>query len=112
VGVSPLSGQSQLGNAARGHSQDMACNRFFSHTGSDGSAFSTRITRAGYSYSSAAENIAAGYGDPASVVSGWMGSQGHKDNILNPAYTEIGIGYIYVAGSPYGVYWTADFARP
>lgn len=112
VGVAPLSGQSQLGNAARGHSQDMACNGFFSHTGSDGSSFAVRITRSGYSYSAAAENIAAGYGDPASVVAGWMGSQGHKDNMLNPNYTEIGIGYIYVAGSPYGVYWTANFGRP
>lgn len=112
VGVAPLSGQSQLGNAARGHSQDMACNGFFSHTGSDGSTFAVRITRVGYSYSAAAENIAAGYGDPASVVAGWMGSQGHKDNMLNPNYTEVGIGYIYVAGSPYGVYWTANFGRP
>ena len=112
VGVAPLSNQSQLGNAARGHSQDMACNKFFSHTGSDGSSFTTRISRAGYSYSAAAENIAAGYGDPASVVAGWMGSQGHKENMLNPAYTEVGIGYIYVSGSPYGVYWTADFGRP
>ena len=112
MGVAPLSSQSQLGNAARGHSQDMACNRFFSHTGSDGSTFAVRITRAGYNYSAAAENIAAGYGDPASVVAGWMGSQGHKDNMLNPNYTEVGIGYIYVAGSPYGAYWTANFGRP
>ncbi len=112
AGVAPLNGQSQLGNAARGHSQDMACNGFFSHTGSDGSTFAVRITRAGYSYSAAAENIAAGYGDPASVVAGWMGSQGHKDNMLNPNYTEVGIGYVYVSGSPYGVYWTANFGRP
>ena len=111
-GLPALTVQSQLTAAARGHSQDMACNKFFSHTGSDGSSFSTRISRAGYSYSAAAENIAAGYGDPASVVAGWMGSQGHKDNMLNPNYTEVGIGYIYVAGSPYGVYWTANFGRP
>jgi uncharacterized protein YkwD len=112
VGVDPVNGQNQLGTAARAHSQDMACNRFFDHTGSDGSSFAARITRAGYSYSAAAENIAAGYGDPASVVAGWMGSQGHKDNMLNPIYTQVGVGYIYVAGSPYGVYWTADFAKP
>ncbi len=110
--VDPLSAQSQLGSAARGHSQDMACNGFFSHTGSDGSSPSARISRQGYSWGAVAENIAAGYGDPASVVSGWMGSQGHKANILNGDYTEIGIGYIYVAGSPYGAYWTANFASP
>jgi uncharacterized protein YkwD len=112
TGAAPLSVQAQLGNAARGHSQDMGCNGFFSHTGSDGSSPATRVSRQGYSWSAVAENIAAGYGDPSSVVSGWMGSQGHKDNILNPIYTEIGIGYIYVSGSPYGSYWTANFARP
>jgi len=107
-----VKGQGQVGIAARSHSKDMACNSFFSHTGSDGSSPSSRISREGYSWSAVAENIAAGYGDPATVVAGWMGSQGHKDNILNPNYTEIGIGYVYVAGSPYGAYWTADFARP
>jgi uncharacterized protein YkwD len=112
VGVGSLSGQGQLGSAARSRSKDMACNGFFSHTGSDGSSPSARISREGYGWSAVAENIAAGYGDPASVVAGWMGSQGHKDNILNPNYTEIGIGYVYVSGSPYGTYWTADFARP
>jgi uncharacterized protein YkwD len=112
AGVGLLSGQGQLGNAARSHSQDMACNGFFSHTGSDGSSPSMRISREGYSWSAIAENIAAGYGDPASMVTGWMGSQGHKDNILNPNYTEVGIGYVYVAGSPYGAYWTANFAHP
>lgn len=90
----------------------MACNGFFSHTGSDGSSPSQRISRQGYHWSAIAENIAAGYGDPASVVAGWMGSQGHKENLLNPDYTEVGIGYVYVAGSPYGAYWTADFAHP
>jgi len=112
AGVAPLSAQGQLGSAARGHSQDMACNGFFSHTGSDGSSPSQRISRQGYHWSAIAENIAAGYGDPASVVVGWMGSQGHKENLLNPDYTEVGIGYVYVAGSPYGAYWTADFAHP
>jgi uncharacterized protein YkwD len=112
VNIGPLTGQNQLGNAARGHSQDMSCKGFFSHTGSDGSSPSGRVSRAGYSWSAVAENIAAGYGDPASVVAGWMGSQGHKDNILSPNYTEIGIGYVYLAGSPYGAYWTADFAKP
>lgn len=112
VGVGPLSGQGQLGKAARSHSQDMACKGYFSHTGSDGSSPSARISREGYGWSAIAENIAAGYGDPASVVAGWMGSQGHKDNILNPNYIEIGIGFVYATGSPYGSYWTADFARP
>jgi uncharacterized protein YkwD len=112
AGVGPLSGQGQLGSAARSHSKDMACNGFFSHTGSDGSSPAARISSEGYGWSAIAENIAAGYGNPASVVAGWMGSQGHKDNMLNPNYTEIGIGYVSATGSPYGAYWTADFARP
>jgi uncharacterized protein YkwD len=110
-GLSPLSKQSQLTTAARNHSEDMACNDFFSHTSpTTGSPFD-RLAAIGYSYSSAAENIAAGYGSPAAVVSGWMSSSGHRANILG-SYTQIGIGYAYWSGSSYGSYWTAVFGRP
>lgn len=90
----------------------MACNKYFSHTGLNGSSPGDRISAAGYSWSSYAENIAAGYGSPADVVAGWMDSPGHRANILSTNVTEIGIGYVYVASSPYGVYWTAVFASP
>jgi len=55
------------------------------------------------------ENIAAGYGSPGSVVSAWMGSEGHRNNILNPNFTQAGAGYAYCANSEYGSYWTLQF---
>ncbi len=110
-GLGPLSEQSQLAAAARVHSNDMACNHFFSHTGSDGSSPFDRMSRQGYSFSAAAENIAAGYGSPADVVAGWMGSEGHRANILG-TYVHIGVGYTYEPNSDWGTYWTATFGSP
>ncbi|MBM4425214.1 MAG: CAP domain-containing protein [Chloroflexi bacterium] len=110
-GLGPLSQQSQLTAAAQAHSTDMACNHFFSHTGSNGSSPFDRMAQQGYSFSAAAENIAAGYGTPADVVAGWMNSPGHRANILGP-YTQIGVGYIYEPNSDWGTYWTTTFGSP
>jgi uncharacterized protein YkwD len=111
-GLAPLAIQSQLTTAARLHSADMACNNFFSHTGSDGSSSSLRVARQGYIGSYIGENIAAGYSTPESTVNAWMNSSGHRANILNVNYIELGVGYVYRSGSPYGAYWTNAFARP
>jgi uncharacterized protein YkwD len=111
-GIPALTRDSRLNKAARLHSADMACNNFFSHTNLQGVPFYTRITNQGYSYSFAAENIAAVYATPASVVQGWMGSSGHRTNMLNSIYKHIGIGYVYRGGSQWGHYWTTDFASP
>ncbi|MFZ5923265.1 MAG: CAP domain-containing protein [Chloroflexota bacterium] len=114
VGAAPLAANARLAVSSQRHSNDMACNSFFDHTGSDGSAPWDRMTQAGYTWIMAAENIAAGYSTPASVVAGWMASnQGHREAILNPDYEDVGIGYAYKSGSPWGHYWTADFgAQP
>ncbi|NWG07425.1 MAG: hypothetical protein HXY35_12150 [Chloroflexi bacterium] len=111
-GVPPLTSNSKLLSAARRHSQDMACNNFMSHTGSDGSSPQDRIIDAGYDFSTWGENIAAGYTSPSSVVDGWMDSAGHRANILNPNFTEIGVGYVYNEDSMYGHYWTTVFGAP
>jgi uncharacterized protein YkwD len=111
AGLSPLSENEALDAAARGHSVDMAVNNFMSHTSSDGSSFSDRISRAGYSYGSIGENVAAGQSSPADVVAAWMGSSGHKANILGP-YVDIGAGYASCSTSTYGSYWTVDFGSP
>jgi uncharacterized protein YkwD len=99
----------QLRCAARKHSKDMAVNNFFSHTGSNGSTPWQRITSAGYTYRTAAENIAAGQSTPSAVVTTWMNSTGHCNNIMNPSLKHLGVGYYYRSGSPYGHYWTQDF---
>ena len=111
-GLTNLSIHSQLTTAARIHSDDMACNAFFSHTSSTTGTPFDRIAAAGYSYSAAGENIAAGYGTPAALVEGWMESEGHRDNILSPSFTHIGLGYAFWGESAYGFYWTAVFASP
>ncbi len=111
-GIGTLGQQSQLTAAARIHSEDMACNDFVSHTGSDGSLPWDRARAQGYSYSAIAENIFAGSSSAQSIFNGWMNSPGHRDNMLNPTYTEIGVGYQYWADSTYRAYTTAVFAKP
>lgn len=115
-GLRQLIQQNQLTQAALGHSIDMACNNFTSHTGSNGSSFKDRIAAQGYEFSYASENIyfgaGAGYGDPQTAVEWWMNSTVHRANILNPDVTQIGIGYVYYAYSQYGGYYTVNFARP
>lgn len=111
-GLGTLSTQSQLTTAARNHGADMACNSFFSHTGSDGSLPWDRVSALGYSYLAIAENIFAGSSNAQTAFTAWMNSPGHRDNMLNPTYTEIGIGYRFWADSPYGAYTTAVLANP
>jgi uncharacterized protein YkwD len=115
-GLAAYSMQSQLQAAARLHSTDMACNGIFGHTGSDGSSVRDRVERQGYSWSWIGENIFAtsnhSSSAPQQAFDWWMNSAPHLANLLSPNYTEIGIGYVYLAGSPYGGYFTAVFARP
>ena len=102
-----LAMNTKLRNAARGHSEDMAANNYFSHTSLDGRTFDQRIHDAGYTASGTlGENIAAGQPSPQSVVNSWMGSPGHCRNIMDPAFRAIGVGYAYEAGSTYRHYWT------
>ncbi len=65
----------------------------FSHMRPDGTDPYTALTQVGLSYSSSGENIAAGQTSPSSVMNAWMNSDGHKQNILDPVYTHVGIGY-------------------
>ncbi|MFI8193305.1 CAP domain-containing protein [Streptomyces sp. NPDC085946] len=104
AGCSPVTLNATLTKAAQAHSEDMAAHRNMSHTGSDGSAPGDRITRAGYNWSTYGENVAYGYAAPEQVMAGWMASPGHKANILNCAFKEIGVGL----AQP-GDYWTQDF---
>ncbi|MFD0264994.1 CAP domain-containing protein [Streptomyces sp. NPDC127106] len=104
VGCPALTLNAKLTAAAQSHSQDMAAHANMSHTGSDGSDPGQRITRAGYTWSTYGENVAYGYSTPAAVMEGWMNSPGHKRNILDCSFKEIGIGY----AQP-NHYWTQDF---
>jgi uncharacterized protein YkwD len=112
----------ELTAAASAHSRDMALRDLFSHTGSDGSTMTSRALSTGYSYSLLAENLAAGPSTAAQVVAGWMTSAGHRANILNCSFREIGVGYYQQLddqsnvrldngqlGGPYRHYWTQEF---
>ncbi|MDJ0588412.1 MAG: CAP domain-containing protein [Pleurocapsa sp. MO_226.B13] len=100
----PLRSNCRLYKAAQNHTVNMVKMRRISHTGSDGSSVGVRVKRVGYQYSAVAENVAKGQKTPSQVVQSWMNSPGHRKNILNPKYTEIGIGYS-------NNYWTQVFGR-
>ena len=110
----------------------MAPRDFFAHCDPDtGTLPWDRMTAAGYSWSTAGENIAAVYSSPAAVMAGWMASSGHRANILSTGYREIGVGYACQSGDladvrrdangdcvadsfdngPYFSYWTQTFGR-
>ncbi|NQD67084.1 SafA/ExsA family spore coat assembly protein [Bacillus haikouensis] len=109
AGLSPLKENWELSRVARYKSQDMIDKNYFSHTSPTyGSPFQM-MKDFGLSYQTAGENIAAGQSTPAEVVEAWMNSEGHRKNILSPAYTEIGVGY--VKGGSYGHYWTQMFIK-
>ena len=91
AGLAPLSADSRLNAAARGHSTDMVARGYFSHTSPEGSSSSSRARAAGYP-GGAAENIAASsQGTAISIFRAWRASQGHNANILGP-YGASGIG--------------------
>ncbi|WP_414694932.1 SafA/ExsA family spore coat assembly protein [Paenibacillus sp.] len=109
-GLPALRANWELSRVARIKSNDMRDKRYFSHTSPTyGSPF-TMIKNFGISYSTAAENIAAGQQTAQAVVSSWMNSPGHRANILNKNVTVIGVGL--AKGGSYGYYWTQMFIKP
>ncbi|AGK98730.1 SafA/ExsA family spore coat assembly protein [Clostridium pasteurianum] len=109
-GLQPLTTNWQVGRVARYKSQDMINKHYFSHTSPTyGSPFNMMETF-GIKFSAAGENIAMGQRTPAEVVNAWMNSPGHRANILNPSYTQIGVG---LAKDSNGTcYWTQMFIKP
>ncbi len=112
VGCGPLALNSKLNSAAQAHSADMATANYFSHNSQDGRTPFDRIKAAGYAFRAAAENIAAGRTTAAGAMDQWMNSPGHKANILNCTYTELGVGYAPGVNADYAGYWTQNFAKP
>ncbi|GAA4117133.1 MULTISPECIES: sigma-70 family RNA polymerase sigma factor [Streptomyces] len=106
AGCSALTSNPKLYDAALKHSENMAAQNFFDHTDPSGAGPGERITAAGYQWSAYGENIARGQADAAAVMDSWMNSPGHRANILNCGFKEIGIGVHYGSGGPW---WTQDF---
>jgi uncharacterized protein YkwD len=120
AGLRKLKLNKKLSRAARAHARDMAKRNYFSHDTLGGGTFVDRIRRAGYLKGARSwvvgENLAWGSGGQSRtrvITEMWMNSPGHRANILNPSFREIGIGIAYDApvsdaGNPAAT-WTTDF---
>lgn len=103
-GLKALTINWELSRVARYKSQDMHDKSYFSHTSPTyGSPFNM-MKNFGISYTSAGENIAMGQRTPSEVVEAWWNSEGHRANMLNSTFTQIGVGYVSD-----GKYWTQMF---
>ena len=100
AGIGALTLDQGITSAAQIRAQEIEVS--FSHTRPDGRRFSSVLTDAGITFRNSGENIAWGQRSPQEVMNGWMNSEGHRANILNPNFTKIGIGhYQNAAGRNY-----------
>ncbi|MFB7369563.1 CAP domain-containing protein [Streptomyces sp. NPDC056222] len=106
AGCSPLRSHSKLRSAAQAHADDMAERNYYEHTSPEGRDAGDRITAAGYAWSGWAENIHRGPKSPAAAMEDWMNSDGHRRNILNCSFKDIGVGVKLTANGPW---WVQNF---
>lgn len=91
-GLGALALNSVLNQAAQAKANDMAARDYWSHNTPEGNPPWVFFTNAGYEYETAGENLAYGFDDSDDTVTAWMNSPGHRANILNTTYQEIGFG--------------------
>lgn len=108
-GLAALTLSDKLCELATLKAQDMVANNYFDHNSPTYGTPFEMMKRFGVSYSSAGENIAAGQRTPEEVMNAWMNSSGHRANILNASYTELGVG---IAVGSKGIYWVQLFRKP
>jgi uncharacterized protein YkwD len=106
AGLQPLTMDTTLNNLCNTRAQEISTS--WGHNRPDGRSCFTILSDNGVTYSTCGENIAAGQESGSEVVKTWMDSEGHRANILNPAYTKMGIG-VYVSNDEYGYYWAQIF---
>ena len=106
--AAPVAWNDVLFSAAARHSLDMATRNYFSHTTPEGIDFAQRLAAEGYGARAAGENIAAGMGTVAGVMSAWMGSEGHCRNIMQPMFQEVAVACVMQPATTYGSYWTME----
>lgn len=90
--VGPVITNDRLAKAAQAKAEDMLAKHYFSHIGPDGGMPWEWIKKSGYVYDAAAENLAIHFTQAEDVESGWLASPSHRTNLINPKYTEIGVG--------------------
>jgi uncharacterized protein YkwD len=109
--ATPLKLSAALGDAALAHSLDMAARDYFDHAGADGSTPASRVTRAGYAWRVVGENIAAGVATPEEAVAGWLHSAAHCQNLMDPRFTDMGVGFSVNPKNRSVILWTQVFAQ-
>ena len=102
AGLKPLTMDNTLLSVARYKSNHMIQNGYFSHTNPDGTTWTNWLKKIGYKYTATAENIAYNSYDPVELFNQWWNSAGHRENMMNPSYTKVGIGVLYGNGKYMG----------
>ena len=102
AGLQPLTMDNKLLSVARYKSNDMIQNNFFSHTNPDGTKWTNWLKDIGYNYNATAENIAYNTYDAVELFNQWWNSTGHRENMMNPSYTKVGVGVVYGNGKYMG----------
>jgi len=108
----PLAASATLEQVAEAHVLDMAQRSYFDHTGADGSSPTARVTRGGYDWRIAGENLALGRMTAREAVVGWLASPGHCANIMDPRFTETGVALAPGRERDGPTYWAQTFAAP
>lgn len=108
----PLAASVMLQRAALAHARDMASRGELDHAGRDGSTPAARVTRAGYRWRVTGENIASGQPTAEIVVAGWLRSPRHCANIMDPDFTELGVGHAVESRGTGRIFWVQVFASP
>jgi uncharacterized protein YkwD len=108
AGLQPLTIDNTLVQVARYKSDDMIQNNFFDHTNPDGTKWTNWLQALDYKYTSAGENIAYNTNDAVELFNQWWNSPGHRANMMNSAYTKVGIGVIQGNGKYMG---TQEFSN-
>ncbi len=111
VGLHPVTLNTTLEAQATEYACEMILYQFFDHVNPvTDSTLSARADQFGYDYYFIGENLAAGQTTPEEAMRDWMNSPGHRANILEPRFIELGVGVR--VGGDYGVYWVQEFGEP
>lgn len=112
-GLRPVRADKVLDQTAQSHGEDMVRRAFFSHRNPDGQLVRERATEAGYKWSKIGENIAEGQVSVAEVVDTWLKSPGHRRNILDPDFEELGVGLaLGPSQGRWRILWVQNFGKP
>jgi len=108
----PLTLEPRLSEAATAHARDMLAQHYFDHRDLAGRTPADRVRAHGYHYVIVGENIASGATDAREAVQGWLESPGHCENIMDPRFTQLGVGFADTERGTARIDWVQEFAAP